>query len=788
MNDFKLNHSFLGFIIILLLFGFETNAQNSTLNHRDSINVIHYNINLDFSFMANHNINANTELIVTPLFNNTQQLAFDLLKLTVDSVFVDSIKIDNYTYNDSVLRIPINPVSTSDTLIVRVYYNGHPVTDPSGWGGFYWYEDGAYNMGVGMQANPHGYGRIWYPCIDNFTGRATYDYYITTNDDKMAVCDGTLLDTENIGNSKKKYHWRLHNTIPTYLSSFAVGGFTSVNGVYEGVQGNIPTYIYVKPVDSINAVNSFINLNATLHAFEEDFGPYFWERVGYVVVPFNGGAMEHATNIAYPEYAVDGTLNSETLYAHELSHHWFGDLVTCKTEGDMWLNEGWASYCESIFKEKIYGKRDFKNYVRSNHLSVLISAAKTEDGFLALARMPHKFTYGKTVYDKGADVVHTLRGYLGDSLFFRGVSAYLNYYKFSDASSENLRDFLTDFTGVNLNDFFSAWVFSPGFRQFSVDSFNVNPVNSEFEVDVYMHQRLRKAPDFSNSNRLELKFMNNNWEQNTQIIEFSGETGHGVFTVPFEPDFILVDPEEKISDATTDYTKTITEDGNYFFSSTYFNCFVNNLTDSMFVRVEHHWVPPDVTYTNTKDFHLSKYFYWTVNAIIPELTTVKGKFSYNFNNSEYYANKDIDKETIIDSLTILYRPDASVDWREISHFFSGSQISGYFLTDSLLNGDYAVGIKESGSNSKYFSNNSKKDNLLNIYPNPSDNIFTISFNIADTGKIVIYDFTGKEVFNTQISKGQKITNWNPQNCAPGIYSVELFEKNVRLITKKILYN
>ena len=113
--------------------------------------------------------------------------------------------------------------------------------------------------------------------------------------------------------------------------------------------------------------------------------------------------MEHATNIAYPRYAIaNGDKTSETLFAHELAHHWWGNTITCKTQEDMWLNEGWASYSERLFLEAVYGKKAYEDDIEANHHSVLQFAHVLDEAVLPVSGIGHANTYGRHVYDKGA--------------------------------------------------------------------------------------------------------------------------------------------------------------------------------------------------------------------------------------------------------------------------------------------------------------------------------------------------------------------------------------------------
>jgi aminopeptidase N len=374
----------------------------------DSIDVLNYDIHLDLVHLSAHRISGFTTLKITPKHNNIGEFKLNLLKLTIDSIFLGNQKITNFSYNDTIIRTNLPMVlNTNDTIELTVHYHGIP--QATTWGGFYFTADSAYayNMGVGLNTQPHSYGKSWFPCIDEFAEKAFYNYYITVKNDKKAICGGTLISVTDNGNNTSTYHWRLHSEIPAYSSSVAVGNYVALIDIFNGINGVIPIQIYVPASDTNHAKASFIHLKNTLSIYESRYGPYLWERVGYVGVPFNNGAMEHATNISFPLFMIDGTLGYEDFVVHELSHQWFGNLATCSTEQDMWINEGWARYSESLCFEGLYGKEFYKNYVRNNHLNVIQTTHIVDNGYRAVYGIPGEYTYGNTVYDKGGDMVHT---------------------------------------------------------------------------------------------------------------------------------------------------------------------------------------------------------------------------------------------------------------------------------------------------------------------------------------------------------------------------------------------
>ena len=607
------------------------------------------------------------------------------------SYFVVTI-INNFSYDGRFIDIPVmDEIDSKTSVIISVFYHGTPSSDP-GWGGFYFKDNVAYNMGVGMKSYPHGVGRYWYPCIDNFVDRATYDYFIRVPKNYTAVCPGELKDTYLHKDSTITWHWSLENNIPTYLSSVAISDYEVIRDTLKGIEREIPSSVYVRPDLKSKADSSFSEIEKYLTVLENYFGPYRWQRVGYVGVPFSGGAMEHATSIAISESTITGTLRFETLYFHELAHSWFGNMVTCRTSGDMWLNEGWASYCEALFIKQKYGEAKFIDYVRDNHYKVLMYTHIRDKGMRAVCGIPKEFTYGSTVYDKGSDVVHTLRNYLGDDLFFPAVKKYLDKYAFNDASTEGLKIILSDQTKTNLDDFFKGWVYSPGFPHFSIDTFMVSKVENRYDVNVVVEQKLKGTDELYNLNRIEITFLNDKWEKETALFSFSGWKGENHFKLPFKPTVVLLDIKEKVSDAITGYTRILKKTGEYEFDASFFRQSVNRITDSALVRVEYHWVIPDTIQSEGFSGKFLKNGYWSVNGIFPEDYDATGYFKYFSKQSRQSAY--VDSTLLVDDperLVILFREFPGQPWRKIPSGKNNDKLQNEVIVKHLSSGDYVMG-------------------------------------------------------------------------------------------------
>jgi aminopeptidase N len=334
--------------------------------------------------------------------------------------------------------------------------------------------------------------------------------------------------------------------------------------------------------------------------------------------------------------------------------------------------------------------------MRTKLKEVLQSTHSIDGDYYALYGIPQSITYGNTVYQKGGQVVHTLRGYMGDSLFFRGIKAYLQKFGYNYASTFDLLDFLTAFSGIDLGPFFDAWVFNPGFPHFSIDSSVIVKSKSGYDVTVFVRQKRKGTIHYANKNHLPITFMDKNWQSITDTIFFSGAGGSKKFHLPFSPVTVMADMDEKISDASTDEFKTIKTIGQFDYPQTFCKLMVENIVDSALVRITHNWVEPDSFNVLRPGFRISDSRYWTVEGIFPSGFKAKGVFTYD-------KAVGLDKSLFTDSedsLVMLYRQGAGKPWKETSFNRKGLWGKGTITVDMLQKGEYAFGIRDSDSPGK----------------------------------------------------------------------------------------
>jgi hypothetical protein len=749
----------------------------------DSLHAIHYEIHINNIDFQAKTIDASTTVLLTPLADNVPVINLELIRLSVTNVWLNDIPVSTFSQSDSLLSIlPGNPLHPGDTIAVRADYNGVPFHES--WGGFHFAAEYAFNLGVGISTIPHNLGKSWFPCVDNFTDRATYDVFCTLPAGKIAVCSGVMVEEIDNGNGTTTYHWNLAQTIPTYLASLAIGDYVAVNDTFSGMNGQVPINIYVRPQDTSRVAGTFVHLKDILSIYEACMGPYSWDRVGYTGTAI--GAMEHATNIFVPYGSISGNTGSESLMAHELSHMWMGDKVTCSSAGEMWINEGWATFFGMYYALALYGDEEaYKKDMRIKHAGILqFCHTPSGDGsYFPLNQIPQGYTYGKSAYDRGATVCQAMRFYLGDSLFFSTLSAFISEFAFQPASSYDMRDFMTSYTGIDMSGFFDNFIMNSGTPQYSVDSFSVAIRDkSLYDVTVYVKQK-RHGPAFTgNRNRMEVMFMDKNWQFYADTIHFDGKSGYSVKTLTFAPDVVLVDPEEKMCDATTDNYKTVKTAGSYTFENTYFSLDVTSITDSAFIQVTHNWAPPDSLREPVPGLRLSDYRYWRIDGIFPEGFQASGEFFYCAYN--YLDNTLITSSS--DTLVILYRKGAIEDWQEVGFEKIGPWNIGNIVVDDIHAGEYTLAVKESGLGIPGPGIPGKSS--LEIYPNPSSGSFTIVSGSDARGEVRIFSDTGMYVTSFSVQAGGDLINWIPGSLSAGNYIIAFYRENdPEPETRKVFY-
>lgn len=778
-------------LLTTLLGCFSLNSSAQTVfphdTRSDSIDIRHYDVQLDLRDFTTFILKGQAYVGFKPLVNGIDEIRLDLLGLTVDSIKDQSGNMLNFTMHTESFTTALGATfNAGDSTGIEVFYHGNPVEDPS-FGGFYFNSAFAYNVGVSLEDIPHNYGKTWFPCFDNFTTRSTYDLFVTTLSTHEAACGGVHQSTTVNPDLSETHHWKVNQKIPSYLISVAVANYVFVEDTFTDYQGNpVPVRLAAFSTDTTDMNNSFVNLESAFDIYESKWGPYLWDRVGYVLVPMTAGAMEHAMNIAFPMAAADGGLSWQSVLVHELSHHWWGNLVTCRTAEDMWINEGSAVYCEYVFSEEFNSRAVYEASVRNQHKNLLRECHHVDSGYWAVSGVPLQHTYSNTTYLKGADMIHTLRGYLGDSLFFNGLKELLDQNKFSDIDAIEYRDDLSAITGVNLTNFFADWIFQGGWPHIAIDSISSVPNGPNFDVTVHLRQKLVGRTNYSNQVPLLLTLKDNSWNDFEQTIYASGMSNSVTLTVPFQPTVGYLNRDELISHAVTANYKTVTTTGTLNLAHANILMQVQTVgADSSLVVVEQHWAAPDPVIDWSLAYTISPQRYWRVDGIWENGFTTNATFRYSGQTSG--GNGYLDHLLITgaeDSIILLYRPNCSVDWTECpnSTLVMGNNTTdktGTVTVTNLQKGEYAFALK--GPNAGLGEANDAS--TVRLFPNPTDGLITIE-TTEEIDRLVATDINGRVVAQRNVS-GKTLT-WNTADWAAGTYVVSGYQQAKRVFGKQVV--
>ncbi|MEL7424769.1 MAG: M1 family aminopeptidase [Bacteroidota bacterium] len=734
----------------------------------DSLDILNYTIDLDITNFSNRRIQGSCTVNFVFLEETTTQMVLDLLQLSIDSIQFDGSLIE-YSYDGNLITIDLPAgLDTEMSHDVQVYYHGTPTVAASNFGGLAFTNNMAYNLGIGLGENPYNFGRSWFPCFDNFVERSTYDLNIISANGREAYCSGDFVEEVALEDTRIRRSYRINEPMTTYLVGIAVSDFATIESTHTGQYGTHPIQ-FVASADNIGAMDdSFVYLGDAIDAFESWYGPYIWSRVGFVLTPV--GAMEHVHLIAYPEFVgISGpNFNQNRLMAHELAHHWWGNITTLSSPADMWIKEGNAEYCAHLFTEYVFGKEDFIEQMRSNQTLVLRTAHIEDDGFQPLSGIPYEQTYGVHTYNKGAAVLHNMRSYMGDSLFSSAQTAVLTDLAFTAVNAEEYRDYLSTVSGLDMGPFFDDWIFSPGYSNYELEEMIITPTGSNFEVEVTVQQKLRATESYHTNEPVGVTFFAADWTAETVQMRASDELSTATFTLPFEPVMTIINFEQTLNMGRMNRSYEITEPGPQNVAGTnLFTLNVENIPagDSALLNVVHHWTGADET--GDPIVEVSNTHYWSVQGILPDDFEMRSFIRFNG------GENDLDFELLqagIETVKMMYRPTFDSDWEiypyaEISPFGNG----GLARLEPILPGEYTLAN---------FYDDVSTENILDeaeitISPNPTQDWLRVEVDapaVVDEYQLQLYKLNGQLLREEAYPKSNQLdVNWSLAGMPAGTY-------------------
>ncbi|MBL4756026.1 MAG: M1 family metallopeptidase, partial [Flavobacteriales bacterium] len=305
----------------------------------------------------------------------------------------------------------------------------------------------------------------WFPTIDKPNERMTQEIYITIENKFLTISNGLLIYSTDNGDGTRTDYWKQDQNHAPYLAMMAIGEYAVIKDQWRDIEVNY----YVEQEYEPYAKAIFGNTPEMLQFYSDLLGvDYPWAKYSQVVVrDYVSGAMENTTAVIHGEFLqrddrelLDGT--NEDVVAHELFHHWFGDLVTCESWANLPLNESFATYGEYLWNEYKYG-RDEADYGLNNDLnSYLWASEKKQVDIVRFDYDDKEDMFDSHSYAKGGRVLHMLRKYVGDEAFFASLKLYLNRHQYTAVEIHELRLAFEKITGEDLNWFFNQWFLSSG--------------------------------------------------------------------------------------------------------------------------------------------------------------------------------------------------------------------------------------------------------------------------------------------------------------------------------------
>ncbi len=321
--------------------------------------------------------------------------------------------------------------------------------------------------------------RSWLVVYDVPTDKATLAWHITAPESLTVVANGELLAVSEQSDGTRSWDFDFPWPIPPYLMVLNAGQFAE----HTEVEGQVPVSLWSAAEDQAQALEAMGDTSAMIEHFSELFGPYPYSLYGNVLVPM-GGAMEHSTKTSFGRDLILYDFYAELVNVHELGHQWWGDYVTCAEWEEIWLNEGFASYTETLWYEHLFGEKGLQEYLAYQREAYL--GWRENEGLFPL--YDPDYMWGGTVYEKGALVLHMLRFVLGGEAFFEGLRHYAELHAHDVATSLDLQQAMEDIYGAELGWFFDQWVYRAGEPSYQVGLTQTDLGPEGWQVDVHVRQ------------------------------------------------------------------------------------------------------------------------------------------------------------------------------------------------------------------------------------------------------------------------------------------------------------
>ena len=482
--------------IPLLLLGqalFAQNPYNEIPEYARSRTFDLQHLKLELAFdLPRRELLGTATLRLAPLAGDLREVALDSAGLNIESITEAGRKLDFRT-TDQKLFITLNRQYAAGTPVEFVIrYTARPQR-----GLFFVFPDKHHpNRPKQIWADGDtagGNNRYWFPGYDFPNDKTTTEMLVTVPAGWKVISNGRLAgEKENTGAGTVTFHWVEEKPMSTYLVSLVAGEFDERTENWK-----VPVEYFVPRGMGGDIERTFGRTTQMLEFFSEHIAPYPWPKYSQAAVDTFGGGMENTSATTLGASALvdsgdleDRRLRADGLISHEMSHQWFGDLVTCADWRHAWLNEGFATYFAALWQEHAEGRDLFdwnelraERTITSSPARVAVVPREGEGGRAAYAM----------IYSKGGWTLHMVRGQLGDARFWQAIQHYARKFSYQTATTSDFEEAISEATGQDLEWLFDQYVYKPGNPQFQV-AWDYDSTNSLLHVSVKQTQKIDGKP------------------------------------------------------------------------------------------------------------------------------------------------------------------------------------------------------------------------------------------------------------------------------------------------------
>jgi aminopeptidase N len=510
--------------LILCLFAGWCRAD--TYVRQPSVDILRYEIALEITDHSDSIVGL-TQIHVRIKGSRVSGMWLDFEGMAVDRLYVNKAAM-NYQRHKGRLSFRFDRThSRGETVLVEVRYHGKPEN-----GGML-IGSNQYGQRVFFADNWPDRARHWFPSIDHPSDKASVGFKVTAPAKYEVVANGSLIKTTHLSDGRKITQWSEGRPIPTYC--MVIGGAEfAIERPKDSTATPIAYYAY--PQDMKAASEKFSRTGAALQFFANLIGPFPYEKLAQVESTTRYGGRGNASVIFYTEPSFQTHPISEEPVAHEIAHQWFGDSVTEADWDELWLSEGFATYFEALFYESGHGSGTLKAFMeKAAKIIQEYPAARSrpiiDPGLTELTSKLNPLNY-----QKGAWVLHMLRGMLGDEKFFEGIKRYYSAHRHGTAVTADLQNAMESASGRKLGTFFREWLNQPGWPEYSV-AWLWNQSAAEVEITV---RQIQTTGLFDMPVELEFQVAGRSEKRTINVAE---AVSYFKIPLPAEPSAVKVDPD-----------------------------------------------------------------------------------------------------------------------------------------------------------------------------------------------------------------------------------------------------